>query len=217
MLRMFGALVAFCLGVAFATNSQSGVCVIKLVKGKLVSVGDCQKNDGSEIARLMKRDLKMKQKGRCDILYKSKCFHAIVYPTHNANFEDAQTACEKHKWKLGNVYDVMNYLLLQDFFVTMIPADQSLINVWTGMTYTNGNLRLTSGKEATFPEQLWKPYSNNSGQTLSSLSEKFEKRTLEIFSILHQTGSITAFFVKIKSIRTVVLHGTVKIPSYFFS
>ncbi|XP_077976083.1 uncharacterized protein LOC120341128 isoform X1 [Styela clava] len=184
MLRMFVALVAFSLGVAFATNSQSGVCVIKLVKGKLVSVGDCQKNDGSEIARLMKRDLKMKQKGRCDILYKSKCFHAIVYPTHNANFEDAQAACKKHKWKLGNVYDVMNYLLLQDFFVTMIPADQSLINVWTGMTYTNGNLRLTSGKEATFPEQLWKPYSNTQWTNVVFAVRKVRKKnTRDIFNI----------------------------------
>nr|XP_039253210.1 cartilage intermediate layer protein 1-like [Styela clava] len=44
-------------GLSQAKKAPDGICVTKLLKGKLVSVGDCQKNDGSDIVNVIKQDL----------------------------------------------------------------------------------------------------------------------------------------------------------------
>nr|XP_039264561.1 uncharacterized protein LOC120340384 [Styela clava] len=64
------------IGLSFGKKLPDGVCVTKLVKGKLISVGDCKKGDGSEIANLIKESLAKKQQQKCDVTYKKKCFRA---------------------------------------------------------------------------------------------------------------------------------------------
>ncbi|XP_077975757.1 uncharacterized protein LOC144431468 isoform X2 [Styela clava] len=53
-------------GLPAKLKLPAGACVSKIVKGKLVQVGHCKKNDGSEIARLIKKSLDEKKKAEGD-------------------------------------------------------------------------------------------------------------------------------------------------------
>ncbi|XP_077968519.1 uncharacterized protein LOC144422686 isoform X2 [Styela clava] len=138
----------------------AGSCVSKIVNGKLVQVGDCEKDDGSDIVRLIKksRDEKERAENKCDVTYKTKCFRAVVYGTDNVTFNDAEPICKSmNNGKPANIYDLALYQMLLPYLRSMIPAGLSYIRVWTGMEYKNNQLLLSSGGPITIATEVWRP------------------------------------------------------------
>ncbi|XP_077967302.1 uncharacterized protein LOC144421048 [Styela clava] len=90
----------------------------------------------------------------CDITYNSKCYQAIVYNARNVTLSIAMSLC---KDRLANIYDAIHYNLLQAHIRPMIPDGWGRIDVWTGMTYKNGKLLLSSGKPSSLPTEVRYP------------------------------------------------------------
>ncbi|XP_077970123.1 uncharacterized protein LOC144424572 [Styela clava] len=137
-----------------AKKIPAGACVSKIVNGKLVQVGDCEKNDGSEIARLIKKSLDEKEKASrgCGVIYNSKCFRAVMYKTQNITFNDARSICKSMNNRIpANIHDFEHYQMLLTYLRSMIPAGRISIFIWTGMQYKNNQLL---GGEA-LPNEVW--------------------------------------------------------------
>nr|XP_039258175.1 uncharacterized protein LOC120334743 [Styela clava] len=147
----------FFIGFMFGKKLPDGVCVTKLVKGKLVSVGDCKKGDGSEIANLIKESLAKKQQHKCDVTYKEKCFQAVVYDVWNITFNNAEPTCESMNGKPANIYDLKHYQLLLPYLRSLMPACRTYIYIWTGMEYKNNQLLLSNGRPITIATEVWVP------------------------------------------------------------
>nr|XP_039262278.1 uncharacterized protein LOC120338357 [Styela clava] len=141
-----------------------GVCVRKLVNGKLVSVGSCEENNGRDIINEMKKRVQDQavKMGNCDVMYKSKCFKYI--PASYAvdqKYDAAKGLCEGIGGKLANIYDVTHYKLIESYLRSKLQW--SLFYVWTGLTYRNNKLFLTTGEEVTFPIEYWYGKTTNQG------------------------------------------------------
>nr|XP_039265734.1 uncharacterized protein LOC120341307 isoform X2 [Styela clava] len=147
----------FFIGSMFGKKLPDGVCVTKLVKGKFVSVGDCKKGDGSEIANLMKESLTKKQQHKCDVTYKKKCYRAVVYVLANVTLNNAESTCESMNGKPANIYDLKHYQLLLPYLRSVIPAGRTYIEIWTGMEYKNNQLLLSNGIPITIATEVWYP------------------------------------------------------------
>ncbi|XP_077976473.1 uncharacterized protein LOC120340417 [Styela clava] len=139
----------------------AGACVSKIVNGKLVQVGDCEKNDGSDIARLIKksRDEKEKAENKCGFTYKAKCYRAVVYAAWNVTFNVAELICKSINGKLANIYDLKHCQLLLPYVRSLIPAGYifTYIHIWTGMEYKNKQLLLSNGTLITIATEVWYP------------------------------------------------------------
>ncbi|XP_077973754.1 sushi, von Willebrand factor type A, EGF and pentraxin domain-containing protein 1-like isoform X4 [Styela clava] len=84
--------------------------------------------------------------------YNLECIRAIVYDAWNVTLSVAESLCEN---KLANIYDVTHYNLLLDYLRSMIPDGGSIIWVYTGMTYKNGQLYSTTGQAMSLPTEVW--------------------------------------------------------------
>nr|XP_039267667.1 uncharacterized protein LOC120342769 [Styela clava] len=147
-------------GDSIISLKTAGSCISKIVNGKLVQVGDCKKDDGSEIARLIQKSLEEKKKAeiKCDVTYNSKCFRAVMYGTSNVTFNDAQSICKStNNGKPANMYDPTNYQLLVSYLHTLLPAGWGFINIWTGMKYSHQSnlLSLSSGVSFPIEKEVW--------------------------------------------------------------
>nr|XP_039255373.1 uncharacterized protein LOC120332235 [Styela clava] len=130
--------ISLVCGLYAELKLPAGSCVSKIVNGKLVQVGDCQKNDGSEIARLIKKNLdeKKKPKNKCDVTYDFKCYRIFVTDTKNITVRDAEAICNsKNSGKPANIYDEAHFQKLHAFQRTQIIAPWKKTSVWTGMKY----------------------------------------------------------------------------------
>nr|XP_039264565.1 uncharacterized protein LOC120340387 [Styela clava] len=116
-----------------------------------------QKDDGSEIAALIKRSFAIKQ-NKCDVIYDSKCFQIVAYETGNVTFTDVEPTCKsKNIGKLANIHDLAHYKLLVSYIRSLIPAGRSDIYIWTGMEYKNNKLLLNDGRPYTIATNVWYP------------------------------------------------------------
>ncbi|XP_039254338.2 uncharacterized protein LOC120331329 [Styela clava] len=145
-------------GSLAGTKLPAGACVSKIVDGKLIQVGDCKKDDGSEIARLIQKSLDEKKQAqrKCDATYNSKCFRTVVYATANVTFNNAEPICKSINGKLANIYDLAHLQLLFPHLRLLIPAGQEWIQIWTGMEFKNEQLLLSNGEAITLTE-AWLP------------------------------------------------------------
>ncbi|XP_077969258.1 uncharacterized protein LOC144422991 [Styela clava] len=152
--------ISLICGLRAKLKIPAGACVSKIVNGKLVQVGDCKKDDGSEIARLIKKSLDEKKKNeiKCDITYKSKCFRIVVYSTRNVTFNDGKPICKSmNNGKPANIYDLTHFQLLARYLRSLISAGGRHIQIWTGMEYKNNQLLLSSGEPITIATEKWHP------------------------------------------------------------
>ncbi|XP_077974393.1 uncharacterized protein LOC144430357 [Styela clava] len=140
----------------------AGSCVSKIVNGKLVQVGDCKKNDGSEIARLIKKSLDEKKKtesddeDKCGFKYDSKCYRAVVYATYNVTLDVAEPTCKSMKiGKPANIYDLAHYKLLIPYLRSLIPSGRTWSYIWTGMEYKKNQLLQSNGVPITIASEVW--------------------------------------------------------------
>nr|XP_039249132.1 uncharacterized protein LOC120326844 isoform X2 [Styela clava] len=133
--------ISLICGLLAEKKIPTGACVSKIVKGKLVQVGDCEKNDGSD---------------KCDVLYNSRCYRVLLYDTKNVTFNDAKLICESmNDGKPANMYDFAVYKLLLTHVRSVISGGTS---IWTGMEYKNNQLLLSSGGAVTLPTEVWLPH-----------------------------------------------------------
>ncbi|XP_077975502.1 uncharacterized protein LOC120332253 [Styela clava] len=142
------------------TAKSAETCVSKIVNGKLVQVGDCKKNDESDIVRLIKksRDEKKKAEIKCDVKYDSKCFRIVVYGTLNVTFNDSESICKSMNiGEPANIYNLTHLQLLLTHLRPLIPAGWTWIGIWTGMVYKNNQLLLSSGGSITLATEVWYP------------------------------------------------------------
>nr|XP_039268407.1 uncharacterized protein LOC120343336 [Styela clava] len=152
--------ISLIYGLFAELKVPAGSCVSKIVNGKLVQVGDCKKDDGSEIARLIKRsrDEKKKAQVKCDVTYKSKCFRVVVYTVLNVTVNDGKVICKSMKYgKPANIYDQKHLKLLLTYLRSLIPAGKTTLSIWTGMEYKNNQLFLSSGEPITIATEDWFP------------------------------------------------------------
>nr|XP_039249131.1 uncharacterized protein LOC120326844 isoform X1 [Styela clava] len=148
--------ISLICGLLAEKKIPTGACVSKIVKGKLVQVGDCEKNDGSDIVRLIKKSHDEKAKNKCDVLYNSRCYRVLLYDTKNVTFNDAKLICESmNDGKPANMYDFAVYKLLLTHVRSVISGGTS---IWTGMEYKNNQLLLSSGGAVTLPTEVWLPH-----------------------------------------------------------
>nr|XP_039257504.1 uncharacterized protein LOC120334113 [Styela clava] len=87
----------------------------------------------------------------CGVVYKGKCFQLFVNEKTGINFRDAQSNCNETGASLANIYDLAHYNLLQSYARPMVPSTISGISPWTGMTYQNDTILLTTGKNVSLP------------------------------------------------------------------
>ncbi|XP_077972245.1 uncharacterized protein LOC144427244 [Styela clava] len=131
-----------------AEKIPDGVCVTKIVNGKVISIGDCKKNDGSDIVKQIQKSLQEKQiEKNCDMTYNSKRFKVVLSVKRNVNFIDAQSFCKGHNYK--NVANISKRSLIRDQYTRLFG--------WTGMRHQNGHLIATSGGNILLPTELWYP------------------------------------------------------------
>ncbi|XP_077968224.1 uncharacterized protein LOC120326844 isoform X3 [Styela clava] len=130
--------ISLICGLLAEKKIPTGACVSKIVKGKLVQVGDCEKNDGSDIVRLIKKSHDEKAKNKCDVTYNSRCYRVLLYDTKNVTFNDAESICKStNNGNPANIYDFDVYKLL----------------------FTHNNqLLLSSGGAVTLPTEVWYPH-----------------------------------------------------------
>nr|XP_039270402.1 uncharacterized protein LOC120345079 [Styela clava] len=156
----------------FAKKLPAGSCVSTIKNGKLVQVGNCQKNDGSEIARLIKKSLDEKKQiqTECGVVYNSKCYRAIAYKIDNVTLKDAKLICKSLNYgKPANIYDLTHYNLLHTYLLSVVPAGLLGTDVFTGMQYKNNQLLLTNGEAVTLPPEVWYPDNPKSHVTHTSV------------------------------------------------
>ncbi|XP_077976447.1 uncharacterized protein LOC144411751 isoform X2 [Styela clava] len=146
-------------------------CVSKIVNGKLVQVGDCEKNDGSDIVRLIKksRDEKIKAETKCDVTYKKKCYRAVVYEVQNVTVNDIEAICKSKNGKPANIYDLKHYQLLLPYLRSLMPAGQTWIEICTGMEYKNNHLLLSDVRPITIATEVWYPNYPRSTASLTNV------------------------------------------------
>nr|XP_039262279.1 uncharacterized protein LOC120338358 [Styela clava] len=101
--------------------------------------------------------------GNCDVMYKLKCFKYIPAPSYAYfKYDAAKGLCEGIGGRLANIYDVTHYKLIESYLRSKL-GQQSLFYVWTGLTYRNNKLFLTTGEEVTFPIEYWYKKTTNQG------------------------------------------------------
>ncbi|XP_077972190.1 uncharacterized protein LOC144427213 [Styela clava] len=110
----------------------------------------------------------------CGLIYKSKCFWAIVYDTKNVTLSVAKSLCEN---KLANIYDVKHFNLLQDYLRTMIPNEWPVIEVHTGMINEIGHVYSTNDHILSWLNEVWYwlpqyPSGDPTGTTVTVLVHK---------------------------------------------
>ncbi|XP_077969371.1 uncharacterized protein LOC120345060 [Styela clava] len=151
--------ISLICGLYAKLKIPAGSCVSKIVNGKLVQVGDCKKDDGSEIARLIQKSLDEKKKAeiKCDVTYKTKCFRVVVYRTDLVTLNDAEKTCKSRNGKPANIYDLAHYQSLLSYLRSIIPAGEESIDIWTGMEYKNDQLLQASGEPSTIATEVWFP------------------------------------------------------------
>nr|XP_039259950.1 uncharacterized protein LOC120336348 [Styela clava] len=152
--------ISLICGLMAEKKIPAGVCVTKIVDGKLVQVGDCKKNDGSDILNLIKKNLEEKEKAesKCGVTYNSKYFRAVVYRENNVTFNAAESICKSmNNGKPANIYDLAHLQFLFKYLRLLIPADQDRMQAWTGMEYENNQLFLSTGEEITIATEGWFP------------------------------------------------------------
>nr|XP_039262277.1 uncharacterized protein LOC120338356 [Styela clava] len=135
-----------------------GVCVRKLVNGKLVSVGSCEENSGGDIINEIKKRVQGQnvKMGNCDVMYKSKCFKYVpALSGAYFKFDAAKGLCTGIGGKFANIYDVTHYRLIESYLRTKIKPSWSVIYVWTGLSYQNQKFFLSTGEEVNFPPEYW--------------------------------------------------------------
>ncbi|XP_077973559.1 uncharacterized protein LOC120334796 [Styela clava] len=151
--------ISLICGLVAELKVPAGSCVSKIVNGKLVQVGDCKKDDGSEIARLIKKSLDEKTKAeiKCDVKYDSKCFRSVVYAEANVTFNVGKFICKSmNNGKPANIYDLAHLqMLLSDLRSLKADAGRKYIRVWTGMEYKDNQLLLSSGEPITIATGFW--------------------------------------------------------------
>ncbi|XP_077968534.1 uncharacterized protein LOC120343893 [Styela clava] len=150
--------VSLVCGLVAELKVPNGSCVSKIVDGKFHQVGDCKKDDGSEIARLIKKSLEEKKKAeiKCDFNYKTKCFRIVVYDTRNVTFNDGKSICKSiNNGNPANIYDIVHYKSLRTYLRSMMTAGWSYIQIWTGMEYKDNQLLLSSGEPITLATEVW--------------------------------------------------------------
>ncbi|XP_077976410.1 uncharacterized protein LOC144432160 [Styela clava] len=154
----------------------TGSCVSKIVNGKLVQVGDCEKNDGSDIVRLIKKSHDDKKKAECDakdkcgVRYHSKCYRAVVFTKNNITFNDARKICKSMKiGNPANIYDLAHDKLLLSYLRSLIPSGQTWIAAWTGMKYKYNQLLLFNGNSITIATEVWFPGDPKSGSSNTNI------------------------------------------------
>ncbi|XP_039259340.2 uncharacterized protein LOC120335786 isoform X1 [Styela clava] len=152
--------ISLICGLLAEIKVPAGSCVSRIVNGKLVQVGDCKKDDGSEIARLIQKSLDEKKRAelKCDVTYKLKCYRAVVYDAKNVTFNDAEPICKSMNGNLANVYDGAHLQLWRTYLHPLIPAGQTWINIWTGMEYKDNQLLLSNGEPITNATEVWDPH-----------------------------------------------------------
>nr|XP_039255003.1 uncharacterized protein LOC120331899 [Styela clava] len=116
---------------------------------------------------MIKESLEKKQQPAriCDVTYNSKCFRVIVSSAQNVSFPDAESICKNRNYKnVANIYDFTHYRMMDGRIRSMLGED-SWRGVWTGLRYQNGQLVLTSGKNISFPKEIWYPgYPSSEGK-----------------------------------------------------
>nr|XP_039255390.1 uncharacterized protein LOC120332253 [Styela clava] len=170
--------ISLICGLSAKLKLPAGTCVSKIVNGKLVQVGDCQKNDGSDIVRLIKksRDEKKKTEIKCDFKYNSKCFRIVTYDVQNVTFNDSESICKSMNiGKPANIYNLTHYQMLLTHLRPRIPAGWSWIDIWTGMQYKNNQLLLSSGGSITLATEVWYPYYPNLDESWTNVGVAVDK------------------------------------------
>nr|XP_039262367.1 uncharacterized protein LOC120338422 [Styela clava] len=144
-------------------NVPDGVCVRKLVNGKLVSVGSCENDNGQGIMteiRSRLEETKRKERERieeskrlerenCDVMYDSKCF---IFIRSTTRYDAAKALCTNIGGQLANIYDQTHYKKVENYLRT---KTNYVLYVWTGLVYQNRKLYLNTGQEVTFPIEYW--------------------------------------------------------------
>ncbi|XP_077975193.1 uncharacterized protein LOC144431229 [Styela clava] len=131
-----------------------------------------RKNDGSEIAELIRKNLDAKKKAqkKCDVTYDSKCYRVVVYNMKNVTFNDAKSICKPiNNGEPANIYDSSHFQLMHAFQRTQIIPPRTRMSVWTGMKYSNGKIRLSSGKISSLPFKLWYPGNPSSKRSFTNI------------------------------------------------
>ncbi|XP_039269602.2 uncharacterized protein LOC120344440 [Styela clava] len=142
----------------FAEKLPDGVCITKIVNGKLVQVGDCKKNDGSDIFRLIQKNLDEKKQiqDKCNITYNSKCYRVVVYDTLNVTFTHAESICKSmNNGEPSNIYDFQHFNVSLSYLSSLVTARRKFVSIWTGMEYKNNQLLLSDGKSHSLPAEVW--------------------------------------------------------------
>nr|XP_039250115.1 uncharacterized protein LOC120327820 [Styela clava] len=93
----------------------------------------------------------------CDVIFDQKCFRVIVYPTQNITLPIAKSICSNMGRNLANVYNEDHYRMLMSYMRAKIYPEISYFSVWTGMTFENDRIHLTSGEPSTLPTSVWYP------------------------------------------------------------
>ncbi|XP_077971507.1 uncharacterized protein LOC144425759 [Styela clava] len=151
--------VSLICGLLAELKLPPGSCVSKIVNGKLVQIGDCKKDDGSEIARLIQKSLDEKKKTqlKCGVTYNSKCYIAVVYDERNVTIKDAEAICTSMNiGKPANIYSLTHQKLLLSYIQPMMSKNEYR-KVWTGMEFKNSLILLSSGETSTLPPKAWFP------------------------------------------------------------
>nr|XP_039265910.1 uncharacterized protein LOC120341469 [Styela clava] len=88
----------------------------------------------------------------CDITYRSKRFYIVM--RSSVSFEYGKSLCGD---KLANIYTLDHFKQLTNCLRLKIPSERAWVKVWTGLTYKDDTLQLSSGQRIDLSKEVWRP------------------------------------------------------------
>ncbi|XP_077970715.1 uncharacterized protein LOC120348563 [Styela clava] len=119
------------LGSEVATRFANGICVTKIMEGKIVTQGDCEVDNEHDILQEIRNNIAKKQHGEnCHFVYNSKCFREI-FQDISINFNQAQTTCESIGGKPANIHDMEHYNMIINYLrPRIVPSGRRIVDIY---------------------------------------------------------------------------------------
>nr|XP_039263573.1 uncharacterized protein LOC120339500 [Styela clava] len=142
---MITSIVAFAFGFLMAIQGDSGACITRIINGRFVTQGHCEKPDGEDIVDQLRRRVNAaKERETCPIYYNGKCIWPIKVGEKTTNFASAISVCTNIGRKLADITSKKQYNLIASYMEPWLDEDSNRnLYIWTGMKYSSKIKNLT--------------------------------------------------------------------------
>ncbi|XP_077971455.1 uncharacterized protein LOC120334972 [Styela clava] len=91
------------------------------------------------------------------VIYNQTCYEAIIRDRSVYYPSGAKSACKAKGWEIADIYDASHYDIIVNYILEeiLVPPFFTKIYLWTGMTYKENQVVLSTGRNITLPDRVW--------------------------------------------------------------